>query len=121
MKQIPEGTRFAHYRFVAPNGSIVSQGGVTIAYRVDDAAGTVIHANAKCHIADNYNKNLGRVKAAGRTLSKRKGVFVGSEKDFLTQLDQGLTLANEVYRQVYGLQMERVYNSKQSPKALPAA
>lgn len=112
MKQIPEGTKFQHYRFVDSEGKIQSRGGVTFAYRVDPAAGTVVHATAKCHTMDNFNKRIARIKSAGRTLSKRAMIYKGTEAQFVEELESGLAGVNEVYEAVLGLQLQRSYSGR---------
>lgn len=66
------GCKFMHFRNIEEtgNGSIVdSRGGATVAY-VQGEDG-ISFAVAYCHPNDNYNKRLGRAKAAGRLLSER--------------------------------------------------
>ena len=61
--------RFAHRRIVNPDGDIDPRGGLTFAY---EQKGNEIHyALARCHRNDNFNKQQGRVKAAGRLLSDK--------------------------------------------------
>lgn len=61
--------RFAYKRVVNPQGEIDPRGGLTIAY--EQQGNTINYAIARCHHNDNFNKQQGRVKAAGRLLSDK--------------------------------------------------
>lgn len=62
--------RFAHRRVIdQETGEISPRGGLTFAY---EQVGNEIHyAIARCHTNDNFNKQQGRVKAAGRMMSDK--------------------------------------------------
>lgn len=67
IKDMPVGTRFAHFRDVQyPGGypSVQSRSGMTLAYVQD--GDKVLAAAAFCHSSDNYCKYLGRQKAVGQ-------------------------------------------------------
>lgn len=71
MSQLTQNPRikFIHCRNVAKDGKIIPQGGLTVAYVLNEQFKVVGWAAAKCHIKDLYNKCLGRVKTTGRLLS----------------------------------------------------
>lgn len=61
--------KFAHIRYKEKDGTIACRGGITVAYeQIEDS--TFKYAVAICHEHDNYNKRIGRAKAAGRLNSK---------------------------------------------------
>lgn len=71
--------QFAHIRNYNEDGSIACTGGMTIAF--DDLGdGQFTYAIARCHVNDNFNKHLGRVKAAGRLKSRHHRFFVDNIK-----------------------------------------
>ena len=62
-------THFAHRRFLNEDGSIDPRGGITIAYK--QYKDSIQYAIARCHERDNFNKQQGRIKAAGRLNSDK--------------------------------------------------
>lgn len=80
-----EEASFLHFRVRNPaTGAAQSRGGLTVAFVVDEAAKKITFAYAQCHGRDNYNKRLGRVKAAGRLSSPHYAQdFVGDTKEFV--------------------------------------
>ncbi len=96
VKVLAEETPGAHIKYVhcrnkAKDGSVTPHGGLTIAYVLNDAFKVVGFASAKCHTKDNYNKHVGRMKAAGRLLSATYYVDVPEtdEKTFIQQAKDG--------------------------------
>lgn len=63
--------KFAHIRLRNSDGSIACKGGITIAFEDLGDPDFFSYALAFCHEQDNYNKKIGRAKAAGRLLSPR--------------------------------------------------
>lgn len=61
--------KYIHCRNHNNDGSINPNGGLTIAYVINSDFKVVGFAAAKCHNKDNYNKQIGRMKASGRLLS----------------------------------------------------
>lgn len=61
--------RFMHIRHYQ-NGSVMSNGGATVAYNVDEKDNVHSFAVARCHEKDHYCRRTGRIKAAGRLHSK---------------------------------------------------
>ena len=83
MNQIP--VKFIHLREVDiyRNGAIDNRGGATVAYTEQGTA--FEFAVARCSWQDNFNRALGRTKAAGRLASPRyRNTWSGgSRTDFL--------------------------------------
>ena len=63
--------KFIHCRHTNKDGSVNPHGGMTIAYVINNTFKVVGWAAAKCNLKDNYNKHVGRMKAAGRMLSNK--------------------------------------------------
>ena len=63
--------KFLHIRKYDNDGQMRSHGGRTVAYQVDTQGIVWGYAEAKCHDNDNFVKEQGRVKAAGRLFSER--------------------------------------------------
>ena len=91
--------RFMHYRNIDVFGTVMPNGGLTVAYYEE---GDVIHyAIAQCSIRDNFCRRTGNVKAGGRLNSKRyMRQFHGSLSDFRMHMEDHAW-------DVYGF--ERVY------------
>ena len=94
-KPYSDAVKFLHYRAYEEqlnkdgtdyNQVIASNGGATVAY-VEGEEG-VTFAFAFCHDLDRYNKELGRIKSAGRLLSDK---YASSEKltrdEFIRKVD----------------------------------
>lgn len=64
-------TKYFHKRNKNEAGQILSRGGCTTAYILDDSKIVVGYAQAHCHKHDNFNKQQGRIKAEGRLKSPR--------------------------------------------------
>ena len=65
---------------------VASNGGATVAY-IEGEEG-ISHAFAYCHDADRYNKELGRIKSAGRLLSENYCATVKATRDeFIKKVD----------------------------------
>ena len=64
MEKHGSNVRYMHVRVIDENGVILPNGGITIAYMATPKD-IMLHM-AQCHHMDNYEKRLGRVKAAGR-------------------------------------------------------
>jgi hypothetical protein len=64
-------TKYFHKRHKDEANRILSRGGVTTAYILDDNNVVVGYAQAMCHKHDNFSKQQGRVKAEGRLKSQR--------------------------------------------------
>ena len=65
---------------------VASYGGATVAY-IEGEEG-ISHAFAYCHDADRYNKELGRIKSAGRLLSENYCATVKTTRDdFIKAVD----------------------------------
>jgi len=64
-------TKYIHCRNFKKDGTMIPQGGMTVAYTLDDKFKVVGMAVAKCHSKDMYNKQVGRMKASGRLLSDK--------------------------------------------------
>ena len=89
-------TKFIHYRVVDDRANVASRGGITVAYVVGDEGAT--SAIAMCGPNDNYSRQYGRSKAAGRLLSAKyakhhKGWRIQDVLDYYDDmaLDAGLT------------------------------
>ena len=69
------------------------KGGITVAFEYDDESKVVSKAAiARCHEKDNYNKKIGRIKAAGRLNSPRLCVYsdgVKTKQDFINDCVRG--------------------------------
>lgn len=61
--------KFIHCRSTNDQGAILPHGGLTIAYVINENFKVVGWAAARCNPLDRYNKNVGRMKAAGRLKS----------------------------------------------------
>lgn len=61
--------KFIHIRSYNVDGSVCPRGGITIAYIID--GNSIYAAEALCHPNDNFNKHIGRAKAAGRLKSDK--------------------------------------------------
>lgn len=89
--------KFAHIRFKNPDGTVTCKGGITIAFDVVDSI-TDPHqykyAMAFCHEQDNYNKKIGRAKAAGRLISARyrQSTFADSTSDLISQILENIPI-----------------------------
>lgn len=102
--------KFAHYRLTHADGTVVSRGGITLAYQsVTEGEKSVVRfATAKCSPSDNYSKVLGAKKAGGRLLSKGVSTFEGTERQLLEAVDRDLGVMNreaQVFGALEGLQM----------------
>ena len=89
-----KNVKFVHCRNVTDDGKVAAHGGMTIAYYVDSAFKVVGYAAAKCHSNDNYNKHIGRAKAAGRLLSSSYYEQVPEpmdEVEFIKRTKEGFT------------------------------
>lgn len=64
---------FKHARGKNPDGTISNMGGMTLAYTFLQG-GYVKFAFAVCHPNDNFEKRIGRVKAAGRLRSPKQSL-----------------------------------------------
>lgn len=92
MDQKPE-PKFLHFRFRDASGQIVPFGGRTIAY-VEVPEG-IRYSVALCHVNDNFNKHLGRVKSGGRLNSKTQSkVYEGNEQAFLGAIESDIEVLN---------------------------
>lgn len=79
--------KFLHYRILNSDNSLAPKGGATVAYVVHDD-GTIRWARARCHEKDRYDKNLGRIKSAGRLLSRPLSVVdVATQQGFIEEQD----------------------------------
>ena len=86
-KPYSDDVKFLHYRAyeIIPDGTglgttvISSNGGTTVAY-IEGEEG-ISHAFAYCHELDRYNKELGRIKSAGRLLSENYCATVKATRD----------------------------------------
>jgi len=76
--------KFMHIRHMQ-EGVVSGKGGCTVAYS-EITKGNFVYAIAHCHPHDNYNKALGRAKAAGRLKSK-KDYLVADAPDVRTFLN----------------------------------
>lgn len=80
--------KFIHVRRYEGD-SISSKGGRTIAYYTPLLKDSFIYAVAKCHEQDNFNKKVGRNKAAGRLKSKDQWEIdseSGTEEEFIQKI-----------------------------------
>ena len=93
-KPYSDDVKFLHYRAyeIIPDGPgqetavITSNGGATVAY-IEGEEG-ISHAFAYCHELDRYNKELGRIKSAGRLLSENYCATVKATRDdFIKKVD----------------------------------
>lgn len=93
-KPYGDDVKFLHYRAYEeiPTGDgdareqIASHGGSTVAY-VEGEEG-ISFAFAHCHELDRYNKELGRIKSAGRLLSDKYSASEKLSRDaFIRTLD----------------------------------
>ena len=83
-------TKYLHLRKidpVAPTITVLPNGGMTVAYIVDDNKMVSGFAMAKCHSNDTYNKYYGRVKSTGRLKSQKYFVEANiEEQKFIQQM-----------------------------------
>lgn len=84
--------KFLHFRCYDSVSLFVqersSRGGCTVAYTVNDDDTSVHYAKSVCHVSDNYNKKLGRIKATGKLLSEKLSQqFKGTEKEFIRHIE----------------------------------
>ena len=92
MKNRPQtNVKFIHCRNINPDGTINPHGGLTIAYNINKDFKVVGWAAAKCNFKDTYNKQIGRMKAAGRLLSNKYYLTVAEtdEKTFIEKSHNG--------------------------------
>lgn len=90
-KQTFKNVKFVHCRQHHPDGSVNPHGGLTIAYVMNAAFKVVGFSAARCNIRDMYNKQVGRMKSAGRLLSEHwyEEVPEIDEKTFIEQALEG--------------------------------
>lgn len=90
-KQTFKNVKFIHCRYHNTDGTVKPHGGLTIAYVVDAKFAVVGYAAARCNTKDMYNKQVGRMKAAGRLLSDKwyQDVPETDEKAFIDQVIKG--------------------------------
>lgn len=81
--------RFAHYRQIDEQGNVDSRTGATVAYTPPAEGNPAKWAASFCHPKDNYNKHMGRVKAAGRLKSPAyvEETDVTDNREFLSLMD----------------------------------
>lgn len=81
--------RFLHYRQINADGNVDSRTGATVAYTPPAEGKPAAWAASFCHPKDNYNKHMGRVKAAGRLKSPAyvEETDVTDNKEFLSLMD----------------------------------
>lgn len=72
--------KFLHFRRQDGVNGISNLGGVTVAYQRINAYEIKI-AYAYCHPKDNFNKAIGRVKAAGRLNSRHNSMILHYTSD----------------------------------------
>jgi len=85
-------TKFKHIRNVNENGQILAQGGMTVAYIIDDNRNVLGFATARCRVPDAFSKHIGRVKSEGRLKSPRYYIDLEkplSEQEFLSTIIDG--------------------------------
>lgn len=71
--------KFMHFRRIDAEGNVAARSGATVAY-IHNEDGTTNFALAVCHPNDNYNKELGRIKASARLTSERlSDVYTGEQ------------------------------------------
>lgn len=81
-----EKIEFAHVRMRNPDGNVTNHRGSTFAFK-EVGDGQIVYAAAHCGPNDNFNKKLGRAKAAGRLNSDRyKSTFFGTRSEFLSAI-----------------------------------
>lgn len=116
--------KFAHYRMTNADGSIVSRGGMTLAYQsvVEGEKTTVRYAHANCSPSDNYSKVLGAKMAGGRMLSKRAKSFEGTERELLDAVDQQFAAVNReamIFAKLNGIEvplMQRKFGKRKGDR-----
>ena len=89
-KPYSDDVKFLHYRVYEEDNhgevTVASNGGTTVAY-IEGEEG-ISHAFAYCHELDRYNKELGRIKSAGRLLSENSCATVKATRDaFIKAVD----------------------------------
>ena len=89
-KPYSDDVKFLHYRVYEEDNhgevTVASNGGTTVAY-IEGEEG-ISHAFAYCHELDRYNKELGRIKSAGRLLSENYCATVKATRDeFIKKVD----------------------------------
>ena len=89
-------TKYIHVRKIDNNGVILPNGGLTIAYVLNDQFKVVGYAAARCHSKDHYNKQIGRAKASGRLRSGQYFQHVNemNEKEFIEKTIKGYNKSN---------------------------
>ena len=95
-------TKFLHIRNQSKEGTTLSHGGLTIAYLLDDKYNVIGFAPARCHINDNYNKKVGRIKSEGRLKSDKFFVQVHEEPEntFLSRCQEMFKFISDDNRRV---------------------
>lgn len=96
-KPYSDDVKFLHYRAYEEDShgevTVASNGGATVAY-IEGEEG-ISHAFAYCHELDRYNKELGRIKSAGRLLSENYCATVKvSRDDFIKAVDNHMAQLN---------------------------
>jgi hypothetical protein len=81
--------RFLHYRNIDSQGNVDSRSGATVAYIPPTEGKPIVWAGSFCHPNDNYNKHMGRIKAAGRLKSSAYLEVTDhtDNKEFLADVD----------------------------------
>lgn len=88
-------TKFKHIRNIDSEQRILAQGGMTVAYIIDEDKNVHGFATAKCRVPDAFNKHIGRIKSEGRLKSPHYFVDLipaKPEKDFI---DEIITMYNQ--------------------------
>jgi hypothetical protein len=90
-KQTFKNVKFVHCRNRDALGSIMPNGGLTIAFVTDADFKVVGYAAARCAPIDMFNKQIGRMKSSGRLLSDKWYQEVGGidQKDFVQKAHEG--------------------------------
>ena len=93
--KVKPSVKFIHCRNKNQDGSISPQGGLTIAYTLNEKFKVVGWAAARCNDKDIYNKHIGRAKSAGRLLSDKwyQDCPEIDEKSFIQQSQDGYAKA----------------------------
>lgn len=86
-----QSVKFIHNRKVSKDGHVLPNGGLTIAYVLDNKFKVIGYAPARCHDKDHYNKNIGRAKASGRLRSAKyfQECAPTDEKEFIQKCVNG--------------------------------
>lgn len=76
---------YAHKRYIDPElGTVSAKGGMTACW-TEAVDNQILYATARCHKKDQFSKQQGRVKAAGRLNSEKYATLFSGTADLILQ------------------------------------